>query len=651
MGTAGHVDHGKTSIVKALTGIDCDTHKEEKKRGITINLGFASYKISETESLGIIDVPGHRDFVHTMVGGISGIDFVTLVIAADSGIMPQTREHLNIMKLLGVKSGLIALNKIDLVQDPDLLDLVIEEIREYIKGSFLESAPIVPLSVVTGEGMDRLQSAINQVYSAVTPRKTDGRFRLYIDRIFTVKGHGTVVTGSVINGSLVSGGSVYLLPGEKQLRVKQMERYGQPVETIVAGDRASINLAGLERNDFERGMLLADQKFETTSMIDAQISIFEESLPLPLWSQVIFHCGTYESQAHIHLIDKDKLEAGGSALVQIKLLKQAVFMYGDRFVIRNSSSDKTLGGGKVIDAYPFHHRRRTTKVILSMQQFASGKLSELITAQLSKTTRALWANEIAGYLGFSEKEIIHIAEEKEFEQVHIIDISSHEGSKEKTVTVESTKSSYALIQTSLYEKYKKRVINMVEGYHKKNPLSEKGMTIQQFATGLSIEESSATWFVLQSILNRLLQDKVLQKVMHTYAAFDHKVVLSSEMKHATHFIENRLKNSGMQTPLLTEIIPDAKRQAINEPVVYEVLRYLVSQEKVYFVDDSYIHSTTVDLCRQKLRTWLESHPEGITIAQFRDLVGGNRKICLLLINQYDSEGLTIRHGDVRRLKS
>jgi selenocysteine-specific elongation factor len=319
MGTAGHVDHGKTSLVKALTRIDCDTHVEEKKRGITIHLGFAHLDLGDGETLGIVDVPGHKDFIHTMVGGASGIDFVLLVIAADSGIMPQTREHLNIMRILGIKRGIIVLTKADLV-DTELLAMVREEVRELVAGTFLENAPMVDVSAKTGAGLEALQDAIRTLVQQSEAKPEAGVFRLFVDRIFTVSGFGTVVTGSVLSGKVRTGDTLYLLPGKEDgYRVRRLERHGAEVSEIVAWDRSSINLVGLEKADFRRGMLLSDRLLRASTMIDARLEIYEPEVALGHWSQVIFHVGTHEQQARLHLLDKDKLKAGETALVQIHL--------------------------------------------------------------------------------------------------------------------------------------------------------------------------------------------------------------------------------------------------------------------------------------------------------------------------------------------
>jgi selenocysteine-specific elongation factor len=284
LGTAGHVDHGKTALVKALTGIDCDTHKEEKRRGITINLGFAHLTLASGDTVGIVDVPGHRDFVHTMVAGACGIDCVLMVIAADSGVMPQTREHLAICDILGIRAGIIAVTRVDLVDETALAG-VREEISRFKKGTFLENSPVVDVSPVTGRGIETCKAVIAETLMHVPDRRTGTVFRMFIDRIFSVSGFGTVVTGSVKSGKVSIGQTAYLLPPHKELRVRRIERYGAEVAEVTAGDRASLNLVGLSKEEFERGMLVSDRPLATTTLLDVRLHLFDHTKPLGRWSQ------------------------------------------------------------------------------------------------------------------------------------------------------------------------------------------------------------------------------------------------------------------------------------------------------------------------------------------------------------------------------
>ncbi|MBM3437113.1 MAG: selenocysteine-specific translation elongation factor, partial [Bacteroidetes bacterium] len=352
IGTAGHVDHGKTALIKALTGIDCDTHKEEKERGITINLGFSHLTLPTGESFGIVDVPGHKDFIKTMVAGAYGIDLVLLVIAADSGIMPQTAEHLKIIEMLGVKHGIVVLNKVDLVDD-EMLELAQLETEEFLEGTCLEGTPVVPVSSLRGDGLDNLVNKITEIIPRVQEREKKDHFRMYIDRIFNVKGIGYVVTGSVLEGEIENGKEIYLLPGKnRKMKIRGIERHGESVEKAHCGDRAALNIAGIKSEDFERGMVLSDIQIPETGMIDATFSLFEPDVVIGLWSNVVFFTGTFECSARMHLLTKETLQAGDSGVVQIHLSKPAILENNDKYIVRNSSNDLTLGGGTLLDVQP-----------------------------------------------------------------------------------------------------------------------------------------------------------------------------------------------------------------------------------------------------------------------------------------------------------
>ncbi|MBI4648644.1 MAG: selenocysteine-specific translation elongation factor [Bacteroidia bacterium] len=418
IGTAGHVDHGKTALIKALTNVDCDTHKEEKLRGITINLGFTHFILPSSEKVGIVDVPGHKDFIHTMISGASGMDLVLLVIAADSGVMPQTIEHLNILEILGIKKGLVVLTKTDLV-DEDLILLAIDEIKDFLKNTFFEFAPVIRVSSITGAGIDKLKDMIAKVAGETHERKKSGFFRMYIDRIFNVKGFGSVVTGTVINGKLDLAKQVFLLPGDKtkELKVRRIEKYGTATDTVEAGDRAAINLAGLEKNDFIRGMIISDTNLKATTIFDAKLSLFKNSRQLNLWSDVIFLCGTYESHARLHLLNKNEINGGENAIVQIHLDKPCILIYSDRFIIRNTSGTRTLGGGEIIDPFPLHHKRRSPELLENISKLAEGSITELIRTEVKKYLVPVTDRQIAETLNIPANEIYNICMESSFDDI------------------------------------------------------------------------------------------------------------------------------------------------------------------------------------------------------------------------------------------
>jgi len=632
LGTAGHIDHGKTLLIKALSGIDCDTHAEEKKRGITINLGFAYLDLPSGDRIGIVDVPGHHDFISTMVGGASGIDFALLVVAADSGVMPQTREHLQIMDVLGIKRGLVAITKIDLVE-PDIISLAEEEIEELIQGTFFEGCPVVAVSSMTGEGLEELRNSIVEVASQVTDRPVGEGFRMFIDRIFNVQGFGTVVTGSVLGGVLREGDMAYLQPGEKRLRVRQIERYGRKVEEVVAGDRAAINLVGLKREDFQRGMILSDRVLRHTKMLDARLHLFRHMRSFGLWNRVMFHLGTYEQQARIHLIDHDRITGGDTAFVQIHLDTPCIVQHDDRFVIRNTSSDVTLGGGAVIDAFPLHHKRRPEKLIESMTRISQGTLQELAAEEVKKRFSVITHREIADILNVSH------------DRMHS---SLSDSLPEDIVSYVNDGTMYLLIKRE-HDSLKTLLLKRLASFHKRNPLNKKGRTTEELMGLVRIERGSSAEIVLRMLLEKLEAGGKLKQFERTWVLSSHIGGVSPELKGHVGFVEKFIRDCRMKTPLMSELVHEAQRQRINEDTVKNILRFLVENRSAYYQDGDYIHASVVDRCRTMLLKALAGRKDGMTVAEFRDLVHGNRKICLLLLGIYDAEMIVERSGDVRVL--
>ncbi|MFC2133706.1 selenocysteine-specific translation elongation factor [Bacteroidota bacterium] len=636
LGTAGHIDHGKTTLVKALTDIDCDTHKEEKSRGITINLGFAHLQLPDGNNIGIVDVPGHSDFVNTMVAGASGIDIVMFVIAADSSVMPQTVEHLRIMEILGIKKGFVALTKTDLVS-PDLLEMAEDEISELLKETFLESCPIIKVSVkdeydgIGSDGIAEIKNALMNMIGEIEERKKGEIFRIFIDRIFTLKGHGSVITGSVLSGTVKKEDKIFLLPSEKELRIRRIERHGSEVDSVTAGDRASMNLVGLNLDDFERGMCLSDRKIKSTEMVDAKLTLFQKDKNFELWNHAIFILGTFQSQARIHLIDSDNLRCGETAVVQIHLDDPCIAQIGDRFVIRSTSGDFTLGGGEIIDAHPLHHRRRPEKLVKNLQRISDGGIPERIAAEVNKCLYPISLIAISEVLNISQKEAVDFIEDSLPNDIISLE---HEGD-------------YYLMSRDENEKLEKKILKNLENYHKRNPLDEGGRNIDELLGIFGAHRNSVSEIIVNIILTKLQNENLVKKAGRTWALVSHNVKLTGEEKKQIKFIENYLINSGMATPLLTELNVESKKYNIDENQLKQILQMLVNQKKAYNIEGNFIHSTIIDKSRQNLLEYLEKHDEGITVAQFRDLVNGNRKICLLMFTQFDSEGITIRSDDFR----
>jgi selenocysteine-specific elongation factor len=626
MGTAGHVDHGKTALITALTGTDCDTHKEEKERGITINLGFAHLEITDEISIGIVDVPGHKDFIKTMVAGAYGIDFVLLVIAADSGIMPQTREHFNILKMLGIRHGLIALNKADLV-DEEMLELAKLEIMEFLEGSPLETSPVVAVSSVTGQGIDVLKAELAKLTSHIPPKKPGLIFRMYVDRIFNVRGIGIVVTGSVLEGETVVGQELFLLPGHHdKVRVKNIERHGIPVKKTSAGDRAALNLSGLKYDDFERGMLLSGKSLHETVMIDAVIELFEGKHRIGVWSHHIFHTGTFTSKARIHLITKDELSGGETVAAQIHLEKPAILLTNDRFILRNTSNDLTFGGGIIIDAQPLHHKRRTEKLKRNLETLAqaitdSGNLAGLISLEVRKANTPLTVEQVAARLGKPPDEIEHaIAEGEGLPETYVFD--------EKKYFVGE-----AYLRRMMDDIYKS-----LQTKHAQNPMSETGLDIRELAGKVKMTGGFEI-FLLENILKKMLAEGTLKMVGNTFALRSHEVKPDRKTADQLQWLEETIEQAGMQRSAFSELEAVAQTRNIRKGQLVMLLQYLAANDKIFFNGEDVLHNSLLTEIRRTLLRKLNESPRGINEKEFRLLVNGTKKIIQTLISLFVREGI------------
>lgn len=620
IGTAGHVDHGKTSLVKLLTGTDCDTHLQEKQRGITINLGFTHLNLPNGETAGIIDVPGHKDFINTMIGGACGIDMVLLVIAADSGIMPQTSEHVEIIRSLGITNGVVALTRADLV-DAELLEMAEYEVASFLEGTSLQNAPIVAVSSVTGTGKEQLMNAITQTLENVNERPVGAFFRMYIDRIFTVKGHGSVVTGSVLNGDLSNGSELYLLPGNPQkLKVRSIERHGQPVQTLVAGDRGAINLTGLERSDFDRGMILCDKIIESTDMIDCTITLFESAGTLPVWSNIVFISGTFACQARMHIIDKDLAASGEEAIVQIHLQKPAVLLNRDRFIIRNSSEEKTLGGGIILETSPLHHRKRTPRLIEELQQLAQeimgeNSLAGMIHVLLKKAFRPMTPDEVSEKLSLSKEEVLDVLKEE------------HSG-----FIVYSDPEHTILIHRHCDETYRKKISSALHDYHAKNPLVSGGMNLNELSGKLNLQKLSAGKHYLKLLLDKLVKNQILQWSNNTYILHGHQPQFDPKSMDDIAWLEQEILNCGDNKPVVSEIEELASRRKIPKTQFRAYLSWLVSQGKIRSYQSEIVHTQLFARNRQIILDALENKKDGITIPELKKIVTGTKKLRTLLLD-------------------
>ncbi len=622
LGTAGHIDHGKTSLVKMLTDIDCDTHKEEKERGITINLGFSHISLPSGESLGIVDVPGHKDFISTMVGGACGIDVVLLVIAADSGIMPQTIEHINIINALGIKKAVVALNKADLVDD-ELLEMASYEIAEFLDNTSLKNSPIIPVSSTTKKGKEELIAAIEKTVQQIEEEENTQLFRLYIDRIFTVKGFGSVVTGSVLGGSLEKGNEVFLLPGDKQkLRVRSIERHGEAVDKVVHGDRAAINLIGLKYEQFERGMLISDKQLDTTVMIDAYITAFDPIPSLKIWSSINFISGTYESSARMHLLNKDSLKSGEDAIVQIHLNKEAVLINKDKFIIRNSSDNITLGGGYIIDAAPLHHKKRSKELIdnltsLCVNILSDDSVNEDISLVLKRDFRPFDVDELAERLSMNKNKLL------ENISIENADFVCYDNA--------------VCIAKNFDAAFEQKTISLLKEHHAAHPIFDEGLEIGEIIGKLGLSKIKSGKMYLGLLLDKLKKEKILDTYKNTWIITSHKALIDTKTEEEIHWLENEIRNNTENKIVIAELEEKAADKGIHKSNIKTYLSYLANKGKIRFYSGDFVHTEILESFRLKLFQAILDKGRGISIPEFKEIIPLSKRYRALLSDIYEAE--------------
>lgn len=628
LGTAGHVDHGKTALIKALTGTDTDRLKEEKQRGITIELGFASLTLPSGQTLGIVDVPGHEKFVKTMVAGASGIDLVMMVIAADEGIMPQTREHLQICSLLGISRGIIALTKIDLVE-PEWLELVQTEIKASFKNTFLQDAPIVPVSAVKEQGLQELVEAIHATVNDIADKTGDGIFRLPIDRVFTIKGFGTVLTGTIVSDHVAKGEEVQILPLNTTARIRGLQVHNQSVEQAWKGQRTAINLQGVEKSSIERGNIVARPH---TIWPSQRLDVFLEFLasnPKSIKNRVLvrLHTGTSEVIARLILLEKDELAPGQTGWAQLVLSHQVAVVAGDRFVLRSYSPVTTIGGGQIVDPLPAKHKRMNQKVIEELNTLRNGTLTEKISVMLERCGyNGANPRLLAFRLGVNRKKVeetitLFLADKKAF---------LLEG---EDVTV---------ISSMFFSQLEVLIVKYLEEYHKKNPLRE-GMPKEELKASVG---KLATPKLFNMILHSLAKKETIVSDRDSVRLFRHKVDISGDLDAVRQDIANIYKQAGLAPPSLEDVLnrfPDKKKaQNIINLMMKEGSLVKINEDLCFFKDN--IEKLKDDYLRLLMQ-------EGkSTPATFKELTGLSRKYIIPLMEYFDMTKLTVRIGDHRVLR-
>ncbi|MCS6915773.1 MAG: selenocysteine-specific translation elongation factor [Myxococcales bacterium] len=656
VGTAGHIDHGKTSLVRALTGIDTDRLPEEKARGITIELGFAHLSLPRHGIVGVVDVPGHERFVRTMVAGATGIDLVLLVVAADEGVMPQTREHLDICSLLGVRRGLVALTKCDLV-DADMRELAALEVRETLRGGPLQDAPIVPCSAVTGEGMAELVATLDRLLDGTPARDPDLHLRLPVDRVFTVKGFGTVATGTLWGGRLRVGDElVPQPPGAPRAKVRGLQVHGQPVEEAVAGQRTAVNLA-VPREAIERGAtLVRPGTVPGTVLFDARLHILlTANQPLPRRTRVLLHAGTAQRLAQVTLLDRGEVAPGQSGLAQIQVPTELTLLPGDRFILRGFALQRhhttTLGGGVVLRTQPVRHRRGSPALLARLAE-----VERALGDSTPEGARILVQEAVdrAGVRGLSLSELLALL------PIHRRRVESalqHLTSTRRIVGLCGRDSAPIYASHQALALVQEAVLAAVREHHARAPL-QPGLAREALSTQIrplggdrdGVGEGRPqvpSARLLQRALEGLLVEGRLQmeRDLLKLPGHDPTHAVAGSQSLAER-VEGLYRQAGLAPPRPDEA---AGQLALPLTELRFAVELLVRKGVLVRVRDLLFHHEAIDDLRRRLVDFLRERRE-ITLAQWKDMVGQTRKYAIPLAEYFDAERVTLRVGDVRRLR-
>ncbi len=633
IGTSGHIDHGKTTLVKALTGVDTDRLAEEKARGITIDLGFARFREGGVD-LAFVDVPGHERFVHNMLAGAAGMDAVLMVIAADEGVMPQTREHLAICDLLGIQQGIVALTRVDLV-DPELLALCLEDVRGAVKGTFLEGAPIVPVSAVTGQGMPELKAELARLRSRVQGRNTEHPFRFPVDRSFTIKGFGTVVTGTVLAGRLGADQEVMQYPQGRKLRVRGLQVHGAAVDAVEAGQRAAINLAGVAKEEVQRGDQLAEPgSLLTGYLLNVELRLLADApRDLTQRTRVRLHLGTREVIGRIVLLEGEQFAPGEVQLIQVRLEEPVSTRYGDRFIVRNYSPLYTLGGGRVIDPAPNKSRRVRLELAQRLKALAGSDPVELVEQAIYlQATRGIKGGEAFTRTGLSERQFTRTV------QTLL--------SQGKVVQMDPAEKKY--VHATVLDRVGQYLVRVLEGFHKAHP-ERDGMTRAELAGKLSLIFSDKEVGV---VLQRLVkQERISQQggagAGQVYASQGHRKSVSGEQEAGVSRLIEVVRQGGVQPARRTALFDGA---GVDEKAGQALLNLAThSHQLVRVKDDLYYTPDTLAEIEGRLRGYLKEH-ERITVIDFKELAGVTRKHAVDLLEHFDAQRVTLRLQDHRVLR-
>ncbi len=637
IGTAGHVDHGKSTLVHALTGIDPDRLKEEKEREMTIDLGFAWLTLPSGERVGIIDVPGHKDFVKNMLAGVGGIDAALFVVAADEGVMPQTREHLAILDLLQVPGGIVALTKVDMAEDEDWLELVEADLLEVLEGTVLDGAAMVRCSGRTGEGLETLMAELDRYLATSAPRRDIGRPRLPVDRVFTIAGFGTVVTGTLSEGTLKTGQEVEIQPSGLKARIRGLQTHKQAIEDAIPGSRAAINLTGVSIDDVTRGDIVTTPGWlRPTTLVDCHLRYLEDSpLPLKHNAEVDFFSGAAETPARVRLLGEKVLAPGDEGWVQIRLEKPVALVKGDRYIIRRPSPSVTVGGGIVVNPFPGRrHRRFRAEVLERLETLAHGSPEEILLQALERY-QPCEVRDLLGQASLARQQakdsLLLLVEEG---QALVLD-----GSKPAFTYSDSS----FLISRSGWGSQRERMQALLAAYHRQFPL-RAGMPREEVKSRLARYLPTLTPRLFNEMLGQAMEEGWLSEAGPTadrVGLTTHQPTLSPQQQQAVDYLLYTFR----QTPYTTPSVAQCEDQ-----IGGEVLNSLIEQgQLVKLNEDVVLLTETYEEMKAQIVVHLEEH-NTITVAQVRDIFQTSRKYALALLGYLDEKRVTRRVGDQRVLR-
>ena len=630
VGTAGHIDHGKTTLIGALTGADTDRLKEEKERGISIDLGFTGFDLSDEIHAGIIDVPGHEKFIKNMLAGAAGVDLALLVIAADEGIMPQTREHLAILELLQVKYGVVAITKADKVE-PDWLELVVEDAREQLSDSFLKDAPFVPVSAIECTGLDKLKAALLEEAKKIPGKDESSNVYLPIDRVFTMSGFGTVITGTLVSGTLETGSQMLIYPDKNEARIRSIQVHNEKVEAAYPGERTGVNLAGIDKEDIERGDVLATPgSLIATSRLDGRVKLLPTSpMVLENDTRIRFHIGAREVLGRAYLIDKEEILPGESGLVQFRLEETIVSRFKENFVIRRYSPMITIGGGKVLENSPPRRKRHDSAAIEELKIKESGTPAERVELTLRLAGKPLRTDNLIEKTGLSEAEIKKLLKEL-IASEKIYKLSKYQ--KPSYLAAEPK-------ETALNE-----MLEKTKEYHQNQPL-RPGISRAELRSSLSIELNTNEFNQLAEELEEAGKLELSQKYIKEAGFQVEFTGRAAEIKAEALKLFADNKFSPPEIPDLAEALDEDNQKLIREVIgaLEEEGRLIRLTEELYFTEEAIAEA------EKKLKKFFLQN-DSLELSQFRDIIDSSRKYALPLLEYFDEQGLTYRDGDKRYLK-